>query len=189
MGALYSETLNSLNGVLGIAVRRPDISGSFNISVTGFWRSYVAAALVLPANIVVIGSTVFASGDATYSFHEGIRDMLIYGISWLVYPLLVIHILDFLDAGDRALPYLIPYNWASVPTGYFFAFASNIGLVEGVTTAFGTSMLLVAYVLAVFLYFEIARRQLTISRFAALAVVAFDFIFSISLLSILGSVR
>ena len=189
MGPLISETLSSLNGILGIAIRRPDVSGSFNISVTGFWRSFVAAVLVLPANVVVIGSTVLASSDATYSFHEGFRDILIYGISWLIYPLLVINILDFLDAGDRALRYLIPYNWASVPTGYFFAFASNVGLGSGATTVFSAGMLVAAYVVAVFLYFEIARRQLNISGFAALGVVSFDFIFSVSLFSILAGVR
>ena len=41
----------------------------------------------------------------------------------------------------------------------------------------------------IFLFFEIARRQLEISRLAAVGVVAFDFLFSIALISALGSIR
>ena len=55
--------------------------------------------------------------------------------------------------------------------------------------SFGAGLLFVAYVVAIFLFFEIARRRLEISRLAAVGVVAFDFLFSIALISALGSIR
>ena len=93
-----------------------------------------------------------------------------------------------MNAHDKALKYIIPYNWASIPAGYFFAFATLVGRsLEG--SSFGAGLLFVAYVVAIFLFFEIARRQLEISRLAAVGVVAFDFLFSIALISALGSIR
>ena len=117
-----------------------------------------------------------------------INFILIYIINWLFYPLIVISACGYLNAHDKALKYIIPYNWASIPAGYFFAFATLVGRsLEG--SSFGAGLLFIAYVVTIFLFFEIARRQLEISRLAAVGVVAFDFLFSIALISALGLIR
>lgn len=192
MKSLVSETINSLYGVWLIGMRRPGAAEYFNISVDGFWRSFVAAALVFPANVIITSVSNFAIGEGSYGIHEGLRDVIIYLITWLFYPLLVIHISEFLGVGERALRYLIPYNWASIPTGYCFAFVSVLGGMEigslGVVN-FGAWAFVLAYIFAIFLFFEIARRQFSISRLAAVGIVALDFIFSISLVSVIGGIR
>ena len=154
MRSLVSEIINALYGVWLIAIRRPGASGFFNISVYGFWRSFAAAALVFPANIIITSVGIFAASDPSYGIYEGLRNVMIYIITWLFYPLLVLHISDFLGAGNRALRYLIPYNWASIPTGYFFAIASVLGGMEiggAVGESLGAWALFLAYIFAIFL--------------------------------------
>lgn len=188
MSALVSDVTKALFGIWLILKNRPGANNFFDISIEGFWRSFVAAILVLPANIIITAVGILAAGEVSYSVIDGLRDLLIYGINWLFYPLIVISACRHLNAQDKALKYIIPYNWASIPAGYLFAFATlgSRGL-EG--SSFGAGLIFVAYVVAIFLFFEIARRQLEISRLAAVGVVAFDFIFSITLISALGLIR
>ena len=188
MGAFVSDVTKALFGIWLILKNRPGADNFFDISVEGFWRSFVAALLVLPANVVITAVGILAAGDVSYGLIDGFKDLLIYVINWLFYPLIVISACRYLNAQDKALKYIIPYNWASIPTGYFFAFATLIGRsLEG--SSFGAGLLFIAYVAAIFLFFEIARRQLEISRTAAVGVVAFDFLFSITLISALSSIK
>ena len=188
MSALVSDVTKAIFGIWLIAKNQPGADKFFDISVEGFWRSFVAAILVLPANIIITALGILAAGEVSYSVIDGLRDLLIYIINWLFYPLIVISACGYLNAHDKALKYIIPYNWASIPAGYFFAFATLVGRsLEG--SSFGAGLLFVAYVVTIFLFFEIARRQLEISRLAAVGVVAFDFLFSIALISALGLIR
>ena len=188
MSALVSDVTKALFGIWLIVKNRAGADKFFDISVEGFWRSFVAAILVLPANIIITALGILTAGEVSYSVIDGLRDLLIYIINWLFYPLIVISACGYLNAHDKALKYIIPYNWASIPAGYFFAFATLVGRsLEG--SSFGAGLLFVAYVVTIFLFFEIARRQLEISRLAAVGVVAFDFLFSIALISALGLIR
>ena len=188
MATLTSELTKALFGIWLILKNHPEAENFFNISTAGFWRSFIAAILVLPANVIITAVGISASGEMSYSISDGARDLLIYTINWLFYPLIVIHFCRYLDLEDKALKYIIPYNWASIPTGYLFAFATLIGGGLG-SNHLGAGLLLLAYAFAIFLFFEIARRQLRVSWLAAVGVVVFDFLFSITLISVLGFIR
>ena len=103
MGALVSDVTNALFGIWLILKNRPGADKFFDISVEGFWRSFVAAILVLPANIIITALGILAAGDVSYSVIDGLRDLLIYIINWLFYPLSVISACRYLNAHDKAL--------------------------------------------------------------------------------------
>ena len=67
-----------------------------------------------------------------------------------------------------------------------FAEVVSIG---AVVPFLGVFLLTAVYAVAICLFFEIARQGLKVSRLNAVGVVVFDFIFSISLMSILGSIK
>ena len=188
MATLTSELTKALFGIWLILKNHSEAENFFNISTAGFWRSFIAAILVLPANVIITAVGISASGEMPYSISDGARDLLIYTINWLFYPLIVIHFCRYLDLEDKALNYIIPYNWASIPTGYLFALATLIGGGLG-SNQLGAGLLFLAYAFAIFLFFEIARRQLRVSRVAAVGVGVFDFLFSIMLISLLGFIR
>ena len=184
-----SYAFRALYGVWLIACRRTESVSYFDISVDGFWKSFLAALLVLPANVIITFVGLYAISETNYGIFAALRDLLIYGITWLLYPLLVLNFFAFLGSKDRALAYLIPYNWASVPLGYMFAVATVLNNFLSMVPFLGIFLLTTVYAVAICLFFEIARQGLKVSRLSAIGVVVFDFIFSISLMSILGSIK
>ena len=103
MGALVSDVTKALFGIWLIVKNRAGADKFFDISVEGFWRSFVAAILVLPANIIITALGILAAGDVPYSIIDGARDLLIYIINWLFYPLIVISACRYLNAHDLSL--------------------------------------------------------------------------------------
>ena len=85
MSALVSDVTKAIFGIWLIAKNQPGADKFFDISVEGFWRSFVAAILVLPANIIITALGILAAGDVSYSVIDGLRDLLIYIINWLFY--------------------------------------------------------------------------------------------------------
>ena len=184
-----SQIAMALHGVWLIACRKPIPQVHFDLSTEGFWKSLFAAVLVLPANILITFISSISLSETDYGLHQALQDLLIYSITWLVYPLLIINGCIFFDKYERALAYLVPYNWASVPLGYIFAavtiaggYASNVSLLM-------SFLLTIVYAVAIFLFFEVARQGLKISKLAAIGVVTADFILSISLMSVLEGLK
>ena len=101
----------------------------------------------------------------------------------------MINVCIFTDKYERALAYLVPYNWASVPLGYMVAAATVASGHIVNTSPLGPFLLTIVYAAAIFLFFEVARQGLKISKLAAVGVVVFDFIFSIFLMAVLESLK
>ena len=81
MSALVSDVTKALFGIWLIVKNRAGADKFFDISVEGFWRSFVAAILVLPANIIITALGILAAGEVSYSVIDGLRDLLIYIIN------------------------------------------------------------------------------------------------------------
>ena len=95
----------------------------------------------------------------------------------------------FFNKYERALAYLVPYNWASVPLGYILAAVTIAGGYASNVSSLMSFLLTIVYAVAIFLFFEVARQGLKISKLAAIGVVTADFILSISLMSVLESLK
>ena len=104
-------------------------------------------------------------------------------------PLLIINGCIFFDKRERALAYLVPYNWASVPLGYILAAVTIASGHASNSSSLMSFLLTIVYAVAIFLFFEVARQGLKISKLAAIGVVTFDFILSIFLMSMLESLK
>ena len=184
-----SQIVMALHGVWLIACRKPIPEAHFDVSTRGFWKSLFAAVLVLPANILITFISSISLSETDYGLPQALQDILIYSITWLVYPLLIINGCIFFDKHERALAYLVPYNWASVPLGYILAAVTLAGGYVSNATPLMSFLLTIVYAVAIFLFFEVARQGLKISKLAAIGVVTFDFILSISLMSVLESLK
>ena len=95
----------------------------------------------------------------------------------------------FFDKRERALAYLVPYNWASVPLGYILAAVTIASGHASNSSSLMSFLLTIVYAVAIFLFFEVARQGLKISKLAAIGVVTFDFILSIFLMPMLESLK
>jgi hypothetical protein len=182
-----SEIVKALYGTFLMARRHPDAPAMFDRSVDGFWRSLFAAVVALPANMLITARTVLNEPDVVYGVHDGVRDVMIYAIIWLAFPVIMIYVATALGRRDKLLDYLVPYNWASVPVGYLFAAVSLIGFTGVLTPGVEAITFVIVYGAAVLFFQEIARRQLAITGAMAIGIVVFDFLFSIVVMTMLES--
>lgn len=181
------EILKALFGTYLLARRHPDAPAMFDCSVDGFWRSLFAAVLALPANMLITARTVLDTPDIDYGMQDGIRDLMIYAVVWLAFPLVMVHVSTALGRREKLLDYLVPYNWMSVPVGYLFAVVSLIGFSGILAPGVEAVAFVLIYGAAVLLFQEVARRQLAVTSAVAFGIVVFDFVFSIVLMNLLES--
>lgn len=109
-----SETLRALYGTWRLARGDEQGLGFFNFSIEGFWRSFLAAAIVFPAFVLLRWNDIF---DAPEDF-PAIRYMLVesiaYVIKWVAFPLIMFHVIPMLGRAERYIAFITVYNWASV---------------------------------------------------------------------------
>lgn len=125
-----TEIVRALYGCWCLALNRPGAIELFDRSETGFYRSFFAAVLALPAFMisdVANGSANWISGD----FFDWISYGLRYGIYWLVFPVVACIIAEKIGKLDLILDFLVPYNWVSLPFAYIFCCFYVLGSGDG----------------------------------------------------------
>lgn len=97
-----------------LARRDPDALAWIDATPRGFWHSFVAAALVLPAVLALeVLDGTFAQ-DGRDSLHTLAVELIAYVIQWTVFPLAMSTIADGLGRGHHYIRYIVVYNWSAV---------------------------------------------------------------------------
>ena len=176
-----------MHGIVLLVGRHPHAPLMFELTVAGFWRSLFAAVLVLPGHAYMVYVTTAAVSGQPYGFHAIATDLLIYIIVWLAYPAAMAQVASALGRQDRLLDYLVPYNWMSVPIAYALVLAELLVQAVALSRGGGLVFFAMVYGLAVAVLFDLARRQLDVSNRAAVGIVCFDLVLTVSIISILRS--
>lgn len=93
----------------------------FDDSIPGFWKSFFAAALVLPIYVILIAMGVIDFESSRSLPAVILIDLEFYVIGWVLWPLVVGQILPALDRDEKFTIYVVAYNWGSaVGAGLFF---------------------------------------------------------------------
>jgi len=150
----------------------------FDTSIQGFWRSFFAAALILPLYIPLI---VLRMDDAELA-NPALRilavEAIAYVIGWVAFPLAMAYLTQAFDRSAQYPGYIVAYNWGAAPQVvlmFAVALTRAAGLFpEALQTGLHFGIML--YLLAV--QWFVARRALDIHPGAALGVVAADFMLS-----------
>jgi len=166
-----NEAIVSLKAALKLL--RFDATGvdDFNATPQGFWHSFRAMALVLPLFMVLLAS--HDSGDK--DFVTWIGAVLVYVISWLLFPLVMSYIADNMGAGKNYIRFIVAYNWSSVWQNLVYlpvAILTGMGIVPPEITFFALVFVLV------YSWF-VARTALDISTGSAIGIVVLDFLLGI----------
>lgn len=103
----------------------------FDASLDGFWKSFTAALIVFPGE-AILRALFIVSGEpaalAAGAFRIAAVFTIAYIIQWVLFPLLMIPICEFLGRPRQYLGYIVAQNWATViqlavilPAGTLFA--------------------------------------------------------------------
>ena len=88
--------------------------GFFDATIEGFWRSFFALALVAPFDFSIV-LLVRADPWPDDLVHYGLAYVVVYILSWIVWPLVAFYLTRALDRADAFPLYISAHNWAQMP--------------------------------------------------------------------------
>ena len=86
----------------------------FENTVESFWRSFWAAAIVLPAYAILV---TLRFSDATIGVGSGTAffvHSIAYVVDWMAFPFLMFYVTQMFDRNQWYCRYIAAYNWAVV---------------------------------------------------------------------------
>ncbi len=159
-----------------------DIRGMdhFDLSLTGFWRSFTAALIVAPLHLVLIFlSRDFPDGDAAW--HLVVQGAA-YASAWVVFPVVMVAVTRLLQVGERFIPFVVAYNWSTVivmavvvPTQLLADWSLDAGSSD-MPAALVAFMVMAAMAAILFYQWFVARTALGVNAIQATAVVVLDLV-------------
>jgi hypothetical protein len=182
-----SEILRALYGAYRLA--RLDGGGMayFDASISGFWRSFFAAVIVLPfyAMLLQLRYETGAVGAGVERFAA--VEMITYVIAWLAFPLAMASVAAILDREERYLGYIVAYNWAAVLQNALYLPIAMIGVAGGMGAGSANAAGLIALFLILGYSWFVARTALAIGAGTAAAIVALDLVLGVVINSVAES--
>jgi hypothetical protein len=175
------EIVRSLTGAWHVFLDRQDAARHFDLSVTGFWRSFRSVVLVLPAYVLstlTAWTTLPAEADENLFI---LAKAVSLAVDWVAFPVVLALIADRLKVSATYSAYVIVRNWGSViataPFGVL-ALLYVLGLIGQEVT--GTLSLAILFIVLRYNYL-IARRVLQVGVPLAIGIVVADFILSLAI--------
>lgn len=86
----------------------------FENTVEGFWRSFWAAAIVLPATAILLslsntGVTIGVGAGKAFLIHS-----IAYVIGWVAFPFVMFYVAQMFNRDQWYCRYIAAYNWCAV---------------------------------------------------------------------------
>tara|TARA_R110002167_G_scaffold152038_2_gene345863 strand:+ start:97 stop:705 length:609 start_codon:yes stop_codon:yes gene_type:complete len=167
----------------------------FNLSLEGFWRSFIAAGLILPFYLVLVGlefshvaeqieSQLQPSQKAMLQvtlFGYASIELLNFAVRWAAWPLLMVPVTRFFKLDANYVPYIIAANWGAVLR---FAVMFPIFLLfffEVLPQQAIGALLVIAYISVLYYEYLLVRAGLQCDWITAAGVVALKFIVDLGL--------
>ncbi len=185
------EIARSLQGAWLLFFDRAGAIRLFDAGYRGFWRSFQAAVLVVPAyelTVLADRRAMLAAADGQ-GFNEvayTAARWLAFAFDWVTLPLLLAALAGFLGIRRGYPTYVVARNWTSVLAVLPFGVIALLD-VAGVFSAeilFLPSLLALA--IALRFSYVVARRALDVGVDVAIGFVALDFLVSLTLTALIS---
>lgn len=152
----------------------------FDVSLSGFWRSFFALVLVLPFGLYSLMQS--------YPETEASRTWVILVVAihqvvdWISFPLVMVPIARRMGLSHTYIPFIIASNWSTVIQSALF-FLLSVVVQINVLPLLALQMITLVILVYAFMYqVFVARMALTASALLAVAVTLLDFVLSYWLL-------
>jgi hypothetical protein len=192
------ESRRALRGAWQLFLSRPQGMAEFDLGVEGFWRSFRAIWLTLPAYVLASilefqrlsappAGTSATLADPPEGFAFIAEKTLALGLDWVALPIVLALIAPRIGVSRTYPAFIIVRNWAAVIAAVPFglvAAARILGLLDDATTSF---LLLASLALLLRYNFIVARAALEVGIGFAIAVVVGDFILSLLIATSMAS--
>jgi hypothetical protein len=175
---LGAEITRSIRGAVRIALLDPDAPSWFNLTIQGFWRSFLAPLLLAPFYLaIMLQDAAYEAPDATEPGGSIAARMLVFAVGSIAFPLLMIPIARMLRLGGAYVSYIIMWNWSAVPQAAVMIPA--IAALDLMAERTAGLFFMFATVTVLFYGYLVARAGLRCAPFTAAGIVALDLVLSL----------
>lgn len=172
----------SVYGAWRLARMDPAGMSLFELSIPGFWRSFYAAAVVVPFYLALVLLRFDQEHDlgAVFELLPFVAVKLIaYAVAWAAFPLVMLALVRLLSLDAFYIPYIIAYNWAAVIQIAVFLPAALIEASGLLPEALGAIVMMVATAAILFYQWFVARVALQTTVLTAAGLVVLDLLLGI----------
>ena len=165
------EIRASLHGALRLAARDPRGLDRFNLTVAGFWRSFLAAVVALPLFFVerAVADGILAALDPENDASPFALDLLVFLFTLPLAALVLLGAAWILGRTDRFAVAVIALNWLSVLTLGAVCAAELLVLMAPRTLGL---FMLAVYAAILVVEYRVVRIALAVEALPAIGVVA-----------------
>ena len=150
----------------------------FDLSVEGFWKSFTAALIVLPAYVFVLVDQYRATGWPEDGLGTALAEATSFAAGWIVFPLAAIPLTRLLGVDGRYVVLIVANNWSTVIQ---VALYTTVVIVGAILPGHLRLLILFAASVVVLIYqWFVARTALATTSLIAIALVAIDVLLSMT---------
>jgi len=110
--SVWEEAKESVRGSIRVMRMDPDALKHFNLTLEGYWRSFYAAAYLIPIYVLFLLIAPIPKGVSTERFW--LIEIINYPLSWTLWPLISYYICRGAGVLDKYTTYITVYNWAQI---------------------------------------------------------------------------
>jgi hypothetical protein len=175
-----SYITRSTYGAWRLARLDPDGMRYFDLTVDGFWRSFMVALYVLPLYLL----SRFADFEAYSERGIGVSAFVVgalasYALAWIAFPVAMIFIAKVFELSGRYVSFVIAYNWAQMVQICVLLPFILLSLVLDEPPAMLFFVEFVVFLMILYYQWFVTRTALGAPALLASGVVALDFAISI----------
>ena len=186
------EIARSLTGAWRVFLDKPDAQRFFDLSVNGFWRSFRAIVLMLPAyGLAAAGEYQALVAAPNPDFSDAgfvLAKMLAAGLDWITFPILLALVAEPLGITRSYTAFIIARNWGAVLASAPFALIDLLYLF-GIFSQDVTNIASLIFLIVQLRYnYLIASRALGVGIGLAVGIVVADFAVSVMIMATVSGI-
>ncbi|HUN49929.1 MAG TPA: hypothetical protein VMU42_02380 [Candidatus Sulfotelmatobacter sp.] len=105
------EIFRSIFGAWRLAHLDPSGMFYFNLTIEGFYRSFLAPIFAAPFFVLLVLLQIDPKTDAAPVLEV---EIIAYLVTWIAYPALMILLCRVLDLGQHYVAFIVAYNWSQI---------------------------------------------------------------------------
>lgn len=179
----WPEIARSVDAAWRLARGDASAVDRLDLSVDGFWKSFTAAVVVLPAYVLVLLDQYRLAGWPAEPWATAFTEGLGYAIGWMAFPLAAIPLTRLLGLSQRYVPLIVANNWSTVIQVAVYTAVVLLGVILPLPMR-ATALLTATLAILVYQWFVIRSALATTNGIAA-GLVVIDLLLSVTVSRVL----
>jgi hypothetical protein len=175
----WGEIVAAVRGSLRLLADDPRGMAAFDLSFTGFWRSFGVLLLMSPAALIsILADRSFAESTASTPVLV-LVGILSYLVGWIAFPLVMLGLARPLGLSDRYVPLMVVRNWTTILGTLPYAAVTLLWLVGALPRGIMFPAIATAFGFELFLAFRATRIAAAVPPPVAAGLVVLDLLLTL----------